>query len=748
MSRVNKVVELRKAGLNMLNELVGLYDALSKLGCDFSTPYPYFRKCPKGKAAFCVYLDECGTIRDISALTEFKIDEIYRWQEDNHTPTFPAFNVRALFEISDPLPAFSSDNEKGILAFIEDLTNSRTRTIRPVKERELIELTTKCIGLWSDDMVWLGKCLKDTPAAIKTMLGEIPEHYQVLGELIKRSCACDPEELQRSACSILMQKLIETREKVYAEALFAIKDKEKKKRRGKEHGKDFLYLLTIEDWNNYPIDPEIEKYHPNHPVIQNWMRTQFETHSNSHHVPTGQPDAYGRDSAGAGEIFSPLNVGGLGPIVPFAANSQIPCLGRYGLEGSSLFPAGFEIRKMAAKGMDYILNQNLEGTTWKSLTKYEPGKNKRKTVVFAYCTELKDVNALQFFDREEDDPAENIYRSEAATKLALAPFDGIGQKKPDAKIAFNVLAAVDRGNTKILASRKYSLAQLANGASRWQAGNANIPSVILPWLTLNRKTDGEEKRCTRDAIQLYPTEAIKLLNSDWDQDGALRLQARRFTADEALDFLFEGGEGIGQRIQTALSLIIEKTSTVIISAALKARHDYYKTGAKIKFKDSSFLHMLPCLYGLLLFKKEIRKEDYMNDNLFYLGRYFAVVDDLYIQYHMDVRSGNVPMSLLGNDNMKLALQNPLEAFLSLSSRLAHPYLSWAKRVSTDEKPGQRAKNCIRRIAELTDELSKTQLPTETNDTEKSKLLLGYLSYVAKKDYSSDANNAQNNGGGE
>lgn len=138
----------------------------------------------------------------------------------------------------------------------------------------------------------------------------------------------------------------------------------------------------------------------------------------------------------------------------------------------------------------------------------------------------------------------------------------------------------------------------------------------------------------------------------------------------------------------------------------------------------------------------------MNENLFYLGRYFAVVDDLFIQYHTDVRSGNVPMSLLGNDHMKLALQNPLEAFLNLSSRLAHPYYSWAKRVSTDEKPGQIAKYCIRRIAELTDELSKAQFPTEINDSEKAKLLLGYFSYGAKKDYSSDYNNEQKNEGGE
>jgi len=732
----------------MLNELVDLYDALDRLGCDFSTPYPHFRKCPKGKTAFSVSLDERGKVSDISALTEFKIEQVYRWQKDNKTPTFPAFNVRALFEIPDPLPGFSSDNKKDILAFIENLTNSRTRSIKPVKEFILNELTTKCNVLWSDDMAWLGKCLKDTPYTIKTMIGKIPKPYQVLAELIRRSRECEPEELLRSVCSILMQKLIETGEKVYAEALFALKVKGKQKRRGKEHGKDFLYLLTIADWNNYPSDPNIDKYHPNHPVIQNWMRSQFEYYSEMKYVPTGQPDAYRRDSAGATEKFSPVNVGGLGPTVPFAANTEIPCLRRYGLGGSSLFPAGSEIRKIAAKGIDYIMNQKMEGTTWKRLTKYEPKKNNRKTIVFAYCTALKDANALQFFDRDENNSYKDIYRSEAATKLALAPFDGIAQQKPDAKIAFNVLATVDRGNTKILASRKYSLSQLMEGVSRWQSGNANIPSVSLPWITLNKKKGSDEKTNTRDAIPIYPIEAIKLLNSDWDQDGTLRTQSRRFTADEALDFLFEEDEVIRQRIETSLTLVVEKTSRVIIYGALKARHDYHKTGTKIKFTNKPFLHMLPSLYGLLLFKKGIRKEDYMNESLFYLGRYFAVIDDLYIQYHKDVRSGNVPMSLLGNDHMKLALQNPLEAFLTLSSRLAHPYLSWAKRVTTDEKPGQIAKYCIRKIAELTDELSKSQLPTEINDVEKAKVLLGYLSYGAKKDYSSDGNNEQKNEGGK
>ena len=123
----------------------------------------------------------------------------------------------------------------------------------------------------------------------------------------------------------------------------------------------------------------------------------------------------------------------------------------------------------------------------------------------------------------------------------------------------------------------------------------------------------------------------------------------------------------------------------------------------------------------------------MKDDVFYLGKYFAVVDTLYIQYHRYVRSGNVPMSLLGNDHISLALQNPLDAFVSMTKRLTHPYISWAKRVDTNKEPRQITKSCLRKIADLTELLSKAQLPTAIDDADRAKLLIGYLSYGAKEE---------------
>lgn len=726
----------------MLNEFVSLYDSLSKLGCEFDSSHPNFRKCPKGKASFLISLDEYGKVNNIKHVTnaDFDIKEVYRWQEDNHTPTFPAFNVRSLFEIPDPPPTFSLKNEKNIHSFIVDLKNPRKKEIKSISLQELEELEMNCVNLWDEkDINWINKCLKDTSKILKDMLGNIPKEHQVIEELIQRSIQSSSDELKDSVCLLLKQKLIDTNERIYAEAIFAVKQRGKKKRRGKEHGKDFLYLLTIDDWNRYPPDINLQKYPTYHRKIQGWIKKQLELYSHNQYLVTGKVDAYNKDLSGAEDIFAPVDISSLGPTVPFASNDQIPCLKRYGLKGTNLFPVGAEIRGLVYKTINYIFDRQKEGITWKNITKYEPKSNKRKTVVFAYCTELKNANTLQFFDREGDDPNKDIYQSEEATKLALEPFEGIIKQKPDAKITITVLSAVDPGNTKIVVSRKYLLSRLFNGALQWQEGNSNIPNINLPWITIKKNKDSNDKINTNNFSTIYPIEVTKLLNNNWHQNGEMITNSKIFTSDEALQLLFEKDMEISTLIESGFNILINKSSHAIITAALKARHDYNNTGKKIKFKDSRYMHMLPSLYGLLLYKKGIRKEDYMNEDMFNLGKYFAVVDDLYIQYHRDIRSDNIPMSLLGNDHLMLALQNPLEAFVTLSRRLTHPYISWAKRVKVDNKPGQIAKYCLKKIAELTEALSKAQLPTDIYDEDKAKLLLGYLSYGAKKDHTVNNN---------
>jgi len=731
----------------MLNEWIDIHPILKKMGCDLGESHPSFKRCPN-KKGFMIYLDKAGHVEDVD-IPDFSMESVYRWQTGKKDPAFPVFNGRAFYEVTcDPslIPSWivKSFKEKNVTK--PEKEKARKRDKDSIDESSLQAFLSRCNDLWEEDLQWIERCLKELPQelqAILKMSGEEPAGYKAYEELVRRAARrCGLNEFRGEIRAALLQKLKETGKKEYADVLFALKKEGKKKGRGKEHGRDFLFLLTIKDWDNPAYGNS--RYPPHHHTFQSWMAHTFEKHANTVFSPTGVKDAFGEDDAGMNENYKDINAAGLGQIKLFAANDDIPCLARYGHIGAKMFSSGHNAREKARKTMIYILNQRLEGITWKGLRKYE----NRNTVAFAYCTALKDANIIQVFDSDDTEDNQNIYISEAATTNALKTLDGIIGSASDVKIIIGIIAAVDKGNTKILSSRHYPVNRYMAGAKAWQKGCANIPNVILPRLTL------KGGKTIKGAIPMYPTRAFWLLNSAWRQNGE-RIErkqgkqkvpiSKRFSSSDALDFLFEETEMIQERIDNGLSAIVEKSIHALIAARLKAIFDRYQPGNKLKFHNDKMLHMLPTLYGLLLHKKGIRKEDYMTESIFNLGRLFAVADRLHILYSQDVRQGDIPLRLIGNDQISLALQNPQEAFVALGKRLMHPYISWAKRSQNEATPfGKEVGWCLWDMKKHTQLLADEVFPEEINDADRAKLILGYLSYGAKSKDSGDEN-PENNG---
>ncbi len=722
----------------MLNEWIEIHPILKKMSCDLGESHPSFKRCPN-KKGFMIYLDKAGHVEDVD-IPDFSMESVYRWQTGKKDPAFPVFNGRAFYEVTcDPslIPSWivvKSFKEKNVTKPKKGKASKSDND--SIDESNLQAFLNSCNDLWAEDLPWIERCLKELPQELQTILkisGEEPAGYKAYEELVRRSArCCGLNEFRGEIRAALLQKLQDTRKKEYAEVLFALKKEGKKKGRGKEHGRDFLFLLTIKDWDN----PEYgeNRYPPYHYTFQSWMAKTFEKHANTVFSPTGVKDAFGEDDAGAQEDYDDVNAAGLGQIKLFAANEDIPCLARYGHIGAKTFSAGRDAREKARKTLEYTLHRDREGITWKGLRKYE----NRNTVAFAYCTALKDANIIQVFDSDDTEDNQNIYISEAATSTALKALDGIIESASDVKIVIGIISAVDKGNTKILSSRHYPVARYMAGAKDWQKGCANIPDVILPWFYL------KGGKTIKGAIPLYPTRAVWLLNSAWKQNGEMQGNqkvpiSRRFSSSDALDFLFEENETIQERIDNGLSAIVEKSVHTLIAARLKAIFDRYQPGNKLKFHNNKILHMLPTLYGLLLHKKGIRKEDYMKESIFNLGRLFAVADRLHILYSQDVRQGDIPLRLIGNDQISPALQNPQEAFVALGKRLMHPYISWAKRSQNETTPfGKEVGWCLWDITKHTQLLADEVFPEEINDADRAKLILGYLSYGAKiKDSGND-----------
>jgi hypothetical protein len=730
----------------MLNEWIEIHPTLMKLGCDLGTSHPSFKRCPI-KKGFMIFLDKAGHVEDVD-VPDFSMESIYRWQAGKKEPAFPVFNGRAFYEVScDPslIPPWISKSLKEKDAKKSKKQNSGNGNKERIDESKLRTFLAGCHNLWEeDDLRLVDRCMKELPIKLQGMLETVEERpggYTAFKELIKRAELSEGDRLSNEIRSMMLQKLRDTRKKQFAEALFALRKEGKKKGRGKEHARDFLFLLAIKDWDS----PEYgeNRFPPHHPTFQSWMAQAFEKHANEMCSPVGIRDAFGLDAAGAEDDYDDVNAAGLGQIKLFAANEDIPCLKRYGRIGAKMFSAGRIARENARKTLEYILHKDRRDITWRSLRKYET----RNTIAFAYCAGLRDANVIQVFDSDDTKDKENMYISEEATKAALKTFEGIAESEPDAIIVIGIIAAVDKGNAKILASRQYPVRGYMSGAKNWQKGCANIPEVVLPWLS----TKGG--KTIKGALPLYPARAIWLLNSAWRQNGEMitRKQnnqkvpiSKRFASSDALDFLFEENETIHERIDAGLSAVVEKSVHALIAARLKAILDRYQPENKLKFRNDYSLHLLPTLYGLLLHKKGIRKESYMKENIFNLGRLFAVADRLHILYSKGVRQGDIPLRLIGNDQLSLALQNPQEAFVTLGRRLSHPYISWAKK--SQDKTTEFGKDvgwCLWDIIKYSQLLAEGSFPEEINDANRAKLILGYLSYGAKsKD--SDTENPENN----
>src|SRR3989339_301982 len=440
-------------GWNMLNEWIEIHPILKKMSCDLGESHPSFKRCPN-KKGFMIYLDKAGHVEDVD---------------------IPDFNGRAFYEVTcDPslIPSWivvKSFKEKNVTKPKKGKASKSDND--SIDESNLQAFLNSCNDLWAEDLPWIERCLKELPQELQTILkisGEEPAGYKAYEELVRRSArCCGLNEFRGEIRAALLQKLQDTRKKEYAEVLFALKKEGKKKGRGKEHGRDFLFLLTIKDWDN----PEYgeNRYPPYHYTFQSWMAKTFEKHANTVFSPTGVKDAFGEDDAGAQEDYDDVNAAGLGQIKLFAANEDIPCLARYGHIGAKTFSAGRDAREKARKTLEYTLHRDREGITWKGLRKYE----NRNTVAFAYCTALKDANIIQVFDSDDTEDNQNIYISEAATSTALKALDGIIESASDVKIVIGIISAVDKGNTKILSSRHYPVARYMAGAKDWQKGCAN-----------------------------------------------------------------------------------------------------------------------------------------------------------------------------------------------------------------------------------------------------------------------------------
>jgi hypothetical protein len=204
------------------------------------------------------------------------------------------------------------------------------------------------------------------------------------------------------------------------------------------------------------------------------------------------------------------------------------------------------------------------------------------------------------------------------------------------------------------------------------------------------------------------------------------------------------------RVNRILRLVLARRTMLLIGVShvqhtprcWKYRHDRAR-----KLDHREALRTVTML-GLLLYKLGRTKEDYMNDTAFRLGQFLAAADVLHAGYCADLRGGDIPPSLLGNQVLTMAQSAPVRA-LAIISRRWKPYDGWAKKAarkrdrsdklvqSKDEVEVQRGwdiRNAVqhaRRMRPLAAELGVSLPSCVVNDAFRAELLLGYIAGLPK-----------------
>ncbi len=188
--------------------------------------------------------------------------------------------------------------------------------------------------------------------------------------------------------------------------------------------------------------------------------------------------------------------------------------------------------------------------------------------------------------------------------------------------------------------------------------------------------------------------------------------------------------------------LLENCYNLFVFVGAKIHLNKYKNISNEQRKRT--LHCLEMI-GVLLKILNYEMEDYMNQTAYNLGRLLALADKLHIFYCQDLRSGDVPMSLIGNALLPVAKTNPAQALSRLYDRL-QIYMGWAKKYSYNktsvDKLKAANKPAPRLVAWVMKEMDRVSNAiidaggapnNKLLDVDAAQLLLGYLAPYKGKD---------------
>ena len=381
------------------------------------------------------------------------------------------------------------------------------------------------------------------------------------------------------------------------------------------------------------------------------------------------------------------------------------CQTVYGRIENASYPISPQVRMDLQAALGWISCPEQKNVTWINTDKNE--------IMFVYPSVLTEspVSYTSMFKRPTDQ--ESLFEARAKKFIhELLQTRDAGSDTCANQLQIFIIRKVDKARTKVVYTRQTDPYELERCSEEWALGCANLPAFLF----------GSPKT-------LFPLDIADILNRFRRQDGKpVTDKFKPFPRCHGIELLMEPALSVVSDLHRAVGNAMNLGAFL---GNLCARTDLYRSIWE-EAKDTL------ALVGLLLYRKKIRKDDYM-DNLPYLyGQLLKAADELHALYCNVVRKGEFPSQFAGSSLFQSAAEAPVRSLNVLSQRIM-PYYTWAKsyRLKDVEEEGKESwragwlySMCEKTSANLRDNWT---MQTRFNDEEKAQLFIGYLAAFPKKE---------------
>ena len=665
----------------MLNELHKLSATLESNNIELQEWHDDYTLLPGG-ACYRIWLCNDGAVAKIELMSKDLVAVCRKY--GNNQQAFPAFNIAPLYRIT-------SDEDK---AYYDALDKGKDQI-------DISRLRSICV---SDN--WSGKLLKKVGSCLHKKIPAMPEGSAIFF-LMSITEQIDGAAL-RTTLETCVWEHLKSDIKAYLPILF---HKGNARKQQKDDTGSLSIMLDLAEWKQFDVPIASENTTKQ---INKWL---LASSGSGKPAETGACDAFGAPYSDIGKAMPSVRLAPGFEVVLRSMFREQHCQYRYHNADDRSFPIAKSNRSATKTSLEWITQPDNERKTWRKID--------NDAMLFVYPDKLPEIppKFAELFggnDSNKQSDTTDKSRFEAIAEDFITTLSAIKPHEKPESIRIFALQQIPPAlskRAKVVFTRNLTVDRLIKAADEWQSGCHNLPRISQIEPTMP-----------------FPLGVSKIANKVWKQNGT---QADGKSAVKLMRY-YQGMELLldtpipSQLLRISRGVMVNWRGLVLfVGNNLRRKKDGKEVvKSALKAEISSLFPLL----GLLLYKCNVTKEDYMQDTAYLIGQVLKISDALHALYCEVKRDGDIPPQLAGNSVFVTASETPVKALALLCTRM-NPYISWAKqyRTQSKEKSGLAAW-FIRQYEMLMPQLRlKLTEDIRFSELEKAQLFIGYLAELPKSE---------------